>query len=69
MNTVDQSSEEDVYILCDAPLKQCTSDRFVTLKLRESGNFMKFQLDTGAECNVVPLECTKKLQVMSCSPK
>ena len=60
VNTADQSSEEDVYILREAPLKQCTSDRFVTLKLQESGNFMKFQLATGAECNVVPLEMYKE---------
>ena len=52
---VDQCSEEDVYIHED-PLGKSTSDQFVTLKLRESGNFMKFQLDTGAECNVVPVE-------------
>ena len=55
VNTVDQSCEEDVYILREAPLKQCAPDRFVTLKLQESGNFMKFQLDTGAECSVVQI--------------
>ena len=49
-----------MYVLLEAPLKQHVSDRFVALKLRESGNFMKFQLDTGAECNVVPLEMYKE---------
>ena len=32
----------------------------VTLKLVESGNFLRFQVDTGAQCNVVPLDLYKK---------
>ena len=28
---------------------------FITLKLK-SGNFLRFQVDTGAKCNVMPLE-------------
>ena len=31
----------------------------MTLKL-ESGNFLHFQVDTGAQCNVIPLELNKK---------
>ena len=31
----------------------------VTLKL-ESGNYLRFQVDTGAQCNVVPLQLYKK---------
>ena len=61
VNTVDQSGEDDVYVLREAPLKKCASDQFMTLKLQKSGNFMKFQLDTGAECNVVPLEMYKEV--------
>ena len=33
--------------------------QFVTLEL-ESGKYMRFQADTGAQCNVVPLELYKK---------
>ncbi len=33
--------------------------QFVTLKL-ESGNYLRFQVDTGAECNVIPLALYKK---------
>ena len=33
--------------------------QLVTLKL-ESGNFPRFQVDTGAQCNVIPLELYKK---------
>ena len=33
--------------------------RLVMLRL-ESGNYMRFQVDTGAQCNVVPLEMYKK---------
>ena len=33
--------------------------QFVTLEL-ESGNYMHFQADIGAQCNVVPLELYKK---------
>ena len=33
--------------------------QLVTLKL-ESGNFLRFQVDTGAQCNVIPLELYKK---------
>ena len=35
-------------------------DRFVTLKLKNSGNFMTFQLDTGADCNVIPVHLYKQ---------
>ena len=33
--------------------------QLVTLKL-ESGNYVRFQPDTGAQCNVVPLHLYKK---------
>ena len=33
--------------------------QFVTLKL-ESGNYLRFQVDTGAQCNVLPLPLYKK---------
>ena len=56
VNTVEESSEDDVYVLHEALLVQSGAHRFVTLRLRKSGNFRKFLLDTGAECNVGPLK-------------
>ena len=35
------------------------NSQLVMLKL-ESGNYLRFQVDTGAQCNVVPLELHKK---------
>ncbi|CAH3105182.1 unnamed protein product [Pocillopora meandrina] len=39
--------------------KTLDDSQLVTLKL-ESGNFLRFQPDTGAQCNVVPLHLYKK---------
>ena len=36
--------------------------QFVTLKV-ESGNYIRFQVDTGAQCNVLPVETYKKQTV------
>ena len=33
--------------------------QLVTLKL-ESGNYLRFQVDTGAQCNIVPLEAVQE---------
>ena len=45
--------------------------QFVTLKL-ESGNYLRFQVDTGAQCNVVPLDlyrkATKDYKLVQVSP-
>ena len=45
--------------------------QFVTLKL-ESGNYLHFQVDTGAQCNVVPLDlyrkATKDCKLVQVSP-
>ena len=45
--------------------------QMVTLKL-ESGNFLRFQVDTGAQCNVIPLalykEATKDHSLMHITP-
>ena len=44
---------------------------FVTLKL-QSGNYLRFQADTGAQCNVVPLhiykEATKDVNLVNVMP-
>lgn len=36
-----------------------SDSQFVTLKL-EIGNFLRFQVDAGAQCNVVPMDLYKK---------
>ena len=45
--------------------------QLVTLKL-ESGNYLRFQPDTGAQCNVVPLHLNKKVtrdfNLLKCDP-
>ena len=45
--------------------------QFVTLKL-ESGNYLRFQVDTGAQCNVIPLtlykEATKDFKLTHVTP-
>ena len=60
VNTIEEPSEGDVYILHEVSLIQSGADRFVTLRLRMLGNFMTFLLDTGAECIVVPLKLYKE---------
>ena len=35
--------------------------QYITFKL-ESGNYLHFQVDTGAQCNIIPLSLYKKQQ-------
>ena len=56
---LDEFDEEPVYNV-EAYTVHPAPDRFVTVKLRNSENFMKFQLDTGAECNVIPIHLYKQ---------
>ena len=53
-------SENIVYQPQEASSVQPATGRVAMLKLRNSGNYMKFQLDTGAECNVVWLHLYEK---------
>ena len=43
----------------DVSAVQLDDSQLVTLKL-ESGNYLRFQVDTGAQCNVIPLSLYKK---------
>lgn len=52
---VDEESEE----VFQAGQGNLDDTQLVTLKL-ESGNYLRFQVDTGAQCNVVPLGLYKK---------
>ena len=47
---------EDVY---QTQISEIDDSQLVTLKL-ESGKYLRFQVDTRAQCNVVPLELYKK---------
>ena len=43
----------------DVSAVQLDDSQLVTLKL-DSGNYLRFQVDTGAQCNVIPLSLYKK---------
>ena len=55
----DGEEEEEVYQTSTTG-SRVDDSQCVTLKLVESGNFLRFQVDTGAQCNVVPLDLYKK---------
>ena len=54
----EQNSDEEVYHT-SALTADADDTQLVTLKL-ESGNFLRFQVDTGAQCNVIPIDLYKK---------
>ena len=54
----EQDSEDEVYHT-SALAHDPDDSQLITLKL-ESGNFMRFQADTGAQCNVIPVDVYKK---------
>ena len=53
---VDEEDSDEIYQTGQSNLDD---SQLVTLKL-ESGNYLRFQVDTGAQCNVVPLVLYKK---------
>ena len=50
---------EEIFQTQVSPETSTDNSQLVTLKL-ESGNYLRFQADTGAQCNVVPLDLYKK---------
>ena len=48
-----------IYGISDITAVQLDDSQLVTLKLN-SGNYLRFQPDTGAQCNVIPLHLNKK---------
>jgi len=53
--------EEDVEVFpMEVATVELDNSQLVTLKL-ESGSYIQFQTDTGAQCNVIPLEIYKKV--------
>ena len=55
IKVVDEEDDEEVDVSTDSLDKE----QLVTLKL-ESGNYIRFQADTGAQCNVIPVSGYKK---------
>ena len=49
---------DEIYCISDIAAIQLDDSQLVTLKL-ESGNFLRFQPDTGAQCNVIPVHLYK----------
>ena len=58
IRTVDDNDADEVFPTEVAAL-HLDDSHFITLKLK-SGNFMRFQVDTGAQCNVIPLDLYKQ---------
>ena len=64
VKAVEELTESDVsdgktYVISDVPAFSIDDSQLVTLQL-EPGNCLRFQPDTGAQCNVIPLELYKK---------
>lgn len=54
------SEESDVYVISDISAVTLDDSQLVTLKLVNSGSFLRFQPDTGAQCNVIPVHLYKQ---------
>ena len=65
VNTIKQhedidSEESYVYVISDIYSITLDDSELVTLKLVNSGSFLRFQPDTGAQCNVIPMHLYKQ---------
>ena len=58
VNAIDDDDAEEVF-QTSSPDANVDDSQCVTLQL-DSGNYMRFQVDTGAQCNVIPLDLYKK---------
>lgn len=56
---VAEAETEEVYSTYEVAAVKLDDSQLVTLKL-ESGNYLRFQPDTGAQCNVIPVHLYKK---------
>ena len=52
-------SDGEIYVIGEISAVTLEDSQLVTVKL-ESGNCLRFQPDTGAQCNVIPLDLYKK---------
>ena len=58
VRAVEEGEEEEVF-QASASGTRIDDSQCVTLQL-DSGNYLRFQVDTGAQCNVVPVDLYKK---------
>ena len=59
MYCIEDELSDEVFGVEEISAVTFDDSQLVTLKL-ESGNYLRFQPDTGAQCNVVPLHLYKK---------
>ena len=70
VRTIDDNDADEVFA-AEVATVHLDDSQFITFKLK-SGNFMRFQVDTGAQCNVIPLaiykQATKDIHLRNVSP-
>lgn len=59
---VDKDDEDEGVYQTSTPESHVDDSQCVTLKLVDNDTFLQFQVDTGEQCNVVPLDLYKKNQ-------
>ena len=59
LDETEETECHEIYGISDIAAVQLDDSQLVTLKLK-SGNYLRFQPDTGAQCNVIPLHLYKK---------
>jgi hypothetical protein len=55
----DNDETKELFVISDIAAVTLDDSQLVTLKL-ESGNYLRFQPDTGAQCNVIPVHLYKR---------
>ena len=58
------SEESDISMISDISAVTLDDLQLVSLKLVNSGSFLHFQPDTGAQSNIIPVLCTRKHATM-----
>ena len=56
---INSDSDQEVFYADTISAVDLDDSQLVTLKL-ESGNYLRFQPDTGAQCNVIPVSLYRK---------
>lgn len=59
LGKMEETKSDKIYGISDIAAVQLYDSQLVTLKLK-SGNYLRFQPDTGTQCNVIPLHLYKK---------
>lgn len=59
VKAVEEGDDNEEVYQTTTPSSRLDNSQFVTLQL-DSGNYLRFQVDTGVQCNVVPLDLYKK---------